>query len=294
MRVLVWASLLSLLLLWPAACAGGGNGVDEPPLDEFPTLVFEDDFVAPFDDSGLPATVEARVAQTISAQDAALATAVAEGVNRVARLDEVSPTPTSLAEDEVRVPVFRRGSRPLDDGVTSTPVPPATPVPSVTVSGDGLDRCPPGLAIHLSNTPSYSVCYPDGWRVGGDGQRRRFVGPAAAGYVEVRPVTAPAGSDAAALFDRYREEVAGGVTPQLVSYVMDDAYGRYGLTYEYLHYAPPPADCPERVTAKVHVAERRSDATTGYAVIFAVCDGLSAEYEVLKSGVLSGFREGAP
>ena len=263
MRVLVWAGLISLLLLWPAACTGGsGNGAGEPAGDDLPTLVFEDDFVAPFNDSGLPATVAARVAQTITAQDAALATAVAEGVNRVARLDEVSPTPTSLAEDEVRVPVFRRGSRPLDDGVTSTPVPPATPVPSATVSGDG--------------------------------QRRRFSDPAAAGYVEVRPVTATAGSDAAALFERFRQDVAHGVTPRLVSYAVDDAYGHYGLTYEYLHYAPPPADCPERVTAKVHVAERRSDARMGYAVIFAVCDGLSAEYEALKIGVLSGFREGTP
>lgn len=293
MRVLVWTGLVALLLLWPAACAGGGNGADEPPLDEFPTLVFEDDFVAPFDDSGLPATVEARVAQTITAQDAALATAVAEGVNRVARRDEVSPTPTSLAEDEVRVPVFRRGGAPRP-AASSTPAPSATAAAAPTVSGDGLDRCPSGLAIHLSNTPAYSVCYPEGWLVGGDGQRRRFIGPAAAGYVEVRPVMAPAGADAAALFDLYRQEVAGGVTPRLVSYAVDDAYGRYGLTHEYLHYAPPPADCPERVTAKVHVAERRSDATRGYAVIFAVCDGLSAEYEALKIGVLSGFREGAP
>lgn len=294
MRVLAWASLVSLLMLWPAAGAGGDNGTDEPAGDEFPTPVFENAFVAPFDDSGLPATVEARVAQTIAAQDAALATAVTEGLNRVARLDEVSPTPTSLADDEVRAPVFRRGGAPRP-AATSTPVPAATPGLTATpVSGSGIDRCPPGMVIHISNMPSYSVCYPEGWRVGGDGQRWRFVDPAAAGYVEVKPVTAPAGSDAAALFERFRQEVAAAVAPRLVFYAVDDSYERYGLTYEYLHDVSPPADCPERVTAKVRLAERRADATTGYAVIFAVCDRFSEEYEVLKIGVLSGFREGSP
>lgn len=79
----------------------------------------------------------------------------------------------------------------------------------------------------------------------------------------------------------------------LVSYGVDDAYGRYGLTYEY-QYDAPAADCLVQATAKVHLTERRAETTAGYAVIFAVCDCLAGEYGASMSGVISGFREGIP
>ena len=282
MRNLVCGALMLFLLLVPAACAGGnsGNGGDDAFADEeFPILAFEDEPVAPFDDSGLPATVESRVARTIAAQDAALSTAVAEGVARVRRGEQVLPTPTSLAEDEVRVPVFRRG------GVASPAEMAVTPVPAGEPS-----FCPAGLQLHLASEPVYAFCYPDGWvPVDDGGGLFRAVDPGSGGYAEVRLVSAPAGSDARALFQIFRQNVAAIGDPASDS--LDDDYGRYGLTYEYLR-RPSPAGCLMRVTAKVHLAARRAEATVGYAVVFAVCDDLSPEYALLREGVLSGFREG--
>lgn len=282
MRILVCAALMLFLLLVPAACGGSssGDGGDDAFADEeFPVLAFEDEPVAPFDDSGLPATVEARVARTIAAQDAALSTAVAEGVNRVLRGDQVLPTPTSLAEDEVRVPVFRRG------GVASPAETMVTPGPAGEPS-----FCPAGLQFHLASEPVYAFCYPDGWAPADDGDGLfRAVDPRSGGYAEVRLVSAPAGSDAGTLFQLFRQDVAASGDP--VSDSLDDDYGRYGLTYEYLRRSSL-AGCVERVTAKVHLAARRAEATVGYAVVFAVCDDLSLEYASLREGVMSGFREG--
>ena len=279
MRTLVCAALLLFLLLAPAACGGEDGGDDDFADEEFPILAFEDEPVSPFDDSGLPATIEARVARTITAQDAALSTAVAAAVSRVRRGEQVLPTPTSLAEDEVRVPVFRRGGVASPAETTVTPGPAGEP-----------SFCPAGLQLHLASEPVYAFCYPEGWVPVDDGDGLfRAVDPGSGGYAEVRLISAPAGSDAGTLFQHFRREVAAAGDP--VSDSLDDEYGRYGLTYEYLRRSVP-ADCLMRTTAKVHLAARRAEATVGYAVVFAVCDDLSPEYALLLEGVLSGFREG--
>lgn len=272
---------LSFLLLLPAACSGANGGDDLPLDEEFPTLSFDgfgEDSGLPLDDSMLPATVEARVARTIEAQDAALATAVAEGVSRVLRGDPVAPTPTSLAEDEVRVPVFRRGgpTRPAAE----------TPVPDA-------EFCAEGLSPHVSADPAYVVCYPDGWRPEGGG---RFADPRSGAYVEVRRVDAPAGAGPDEFYRRFREEMAAdaGTAWGISADAVNHAFGRYGLTYEYMRQAAPPQDCLERVTAKAHLSAQRPEGSFGYAVIFVSCDRGDGVYEARREGTLSGFREGTP
>lgn len=130
LRGLAVAGLISLVFLFLTAC-GGGEAGDPDAFEDLPTLSFDDAGVVPPAD-GDPAAVATRVAGTIAAQDNELATAVAEGVDRVLRHGEEEPTPTPFFEDEVRVPVFRRGDRAQRVSGSGTPFPTPTPTPVPT------------------------------------------------------------------------------------------------------------------------------------------------------------------
>ena len=132
LRGLAVAGLISLVFLFLTACGGGGEAGDPEAFEDLPTLSFDDAGVVPPAD-GDPVAVATRVAGTIAAQDNELATAVAEGVDRVLRHGEEEPTPTPFFEDEVRVPVFRRGDRAQRVSGNGTPFPTPTSVPTPTL-----------------------------------------------------------------------------------------------------------------------------------------------------------------
>ena len=182
----------------------------------------------------------------------------------------MAPTPTSLAEDEVRVFVFRRGGTVLPAAPAETPVP-------------NGEFCAEGLSPHVSADPAYAVCYSDGWRIEDGG---RFADPRSGAYAEVRRVEAPAGSGSDGFYRQFREEMAAdaGSAWGLSADSVNHDFGRYGLTCEYMRRAGPPLDCLERVTAKVHLSAQRPEGAFGYAVIFVSCDRGDREYESLRRG----------
>ena len=242
LRRLAIAGLISLVFLLLAA-GGGGDAGDPDASGDFPTLAFDDSDVVPSADDVL-ATGEARVAGTITAQDNELATAVAEGVDRVLRHGEEEPTPMPIIEDEVRVPVFRRGDRARRVRGSGTPFPTTTPVPTpppvpapvatavpvlaptATPAQDpaptvapvprpttapplpaGPGPCPAGLSLHSFSGRGYSLCYPSGWLVGTGGIAGRFDEPEPRARVELPLLDAPPAADVNRLFERFRVRV---------------------------------------------------------------------------------------
>lgn len=250
MRGLAVAGLISLVFLFLAAC-GGGDAGDPDVSGDFPTLALDDSGGVPSSDN-VPATVESRVAGTITAQDNELATAVAKGVDRVMRYEryeEEAPTPTPLIEDEVRVPVFppenraRRvsGSAPLFLPLRRFP----------------LLRRFPRLLQSLPLLPRLF----------------RFPRPTTAPPPPAGPGPCPAG------LSLHLESGIGKFS------------GSYGGHIEHLHNACRPYSCLEQVTDKVYLSDYHPDIERGYALIFAVCDEYQGEFAGLRSGVLSGSSE---
>ena len=269
LRGLAVAGLISLVFLFLAAC-GGGEAGDPDAFEDLPTLSFDDAGVVP-PAEGDPAAVATRVAGTITAQDNELATAVAEGVDRVLRHGEEEPTPTPFFEDAVRVPVFRRGDRAQRVSGSGTPfptptatpvpaptalptpvpastlVPAATPVPAPTpvpepaaspVPGPtaapppaGPGPCPDGLDLHSFSGREYSLCYPSGWLVGTGDTAGRFEEPESRARVELRRLEAPPGADEDVLFQRFRVQVEQDESADAGYLLLESGMGEFSGRY---------------------------------------------------------------